>query len=79
MSRNRSHYHLHKQALEAALPLRQPARTLLGEVEQASRRFLPRLGGCLYQVQRIPTIPVSAGEWRRIWSVYRARKAATPA
>ena len=64
---------------EAALPLGQPARTLLGEVEQASRRFLPRLGACLYRVQRIPTIPVSAGEWRRIWSASRARRAPAPA
>jgi len=74
-----SHYHLRKQALEAALPLGQPARTLLGEVEQASRWFLPRLGACLYRVQRIPTSPVSAGEWRRIWSAYRARRAPVPA
>jgi len=74
-----SHYHLRKQALEAALPLGQPARTLLGEVEQASRRFLPRLGACLYRVQRIPTIPVSAGEWGRIWSAYRARREAVSA
>ncbi len=71
-------YRLRKEALEAALPLRQAARTLLGEVEQASRRFLPRLGACLYRVQRIPTIPVSAGEWRRIWSAYRARRGAAP-
>ncbi|MBI4544727.1 MAG: hypothetical protein HY703_06015, partial [Gemmatimonadetes bacterium] len=69
-----SHYHLRKQALEAALPLRQPAQVLLAEVEHASRRFLPRLGGCLYRVQRIPSIPVSGPEWRRIWSAYRARK-----
>ncbi|MEK7446941.1 MAG: hypothetical protein AABZ70_18995, partial [candidate division NC10 bacterium] len=61
---------------ESALPLGQPARTILGEVEQASRRFLPRLGGCLYRVQRIPTIPVSGPEWRRIWQAYQARRVA---
>ena len=74
-----SHYHLRKQALEAALPLRQPAQVLLAEVEHASRRFLPRLGACLYQVQRIPSIPVSGPEWRRIWLAYRARNAVTSA
>jgi hypothetical protein len=74
-----SHYHLRKQALEAAVTLRQPARTLLAEVEHASRRFLPRLGSCLYRVQRIPAIPVSAPEWRRIWRAYQARRPARSA
>jgi hypothetical protein len=69
-----SHYHLRKQALDSAITLRQPARALLAEVEHASRRFLPRLGACLYRVQRIPAIPVSASEWRRIWQAYQARK-----
>jgi hypothetical protein len=74
-----SHYHLRKQALEAGVILRQPARTLLAEVEHASRRFLPRLGSCLYRVQRIPAIPVSAPEWRRIWRAYQARRPARSA
>ncbi|MBI2524447.1 MAG: hypothetical protein HYV93_00530 [Candidatus Rokubacteria bacterium] len=73
-----SHYHLRKQVLEA-VPLGQPAQVLLAEVEHASRRFLPRLGACLYRVQRIPSIPVSAPEWRRIWSAYRARRGAVSA
>jgi hypothetical protein len=70
-----SHYQLRKQALEAAVTLRQPARVLLAEVEHASRRFLPRLGACLYRVQRTTAIPVSGPEWRRIWQAYQARKA----
>jgi hypothetical protein len=74
-----SHYHLRKQALEAAVALRQPARVLLAEVEHASRRFLPRLGACLYRVQRTTAIPVSAPEWRRIWQAYQARKLGRPA
>jgi hypothetical protein len=72
-----SHYHLRKQALEATVTLRQPARALLAEVEHASRRFLPRLGACLYRVQRTTAIPVSAPEWRRIWQAYHARRAAS--
>ena len=74
-----SHYHLRKQALEAAVTLRQPARVLLAEVEHASRQFLPRLGACLYRVQRTTSIPVSASEWRRIWQAYQARKLGHPA
>jgi hypothetical protein len=74
-----SHYHLRKQALEAAVTLRQPARVLLAEVEHASRRFLPRLGACLYRVQRTTTIPVSGPEWRRIWQAYQSRKVGSPA
>jgi hypothetical protein len=74
-----SHYHLRKQALEAAVTLRQPARLLLAEVEHANRRFLPRLGACLYRVQRTTAIPISAPEWRRIWQAYQARKLGRPA
>jgi hypothetical protein len=74
-----SHYHLRKQALEAAVALRQPARVLLAEVEHANRRFLPRLGACLYRVQRTTAIPVSAPEWRQIWQAYQARKLGRPA
>jgi hypothetical protein len=74
-----SHYHLRKQALESAVTLRQPARVLLAEVEHASRRFLPRLGACLYRVQRTTAIPVSGPEWRRIWQAYRERKVGRPA
>jgi hypothetical protein len=74
-----SHYHLRKQALEAGVTLRQPARVLLAEVEHASPSFLPRLGACLYRVQRTPAIPVSDPEWRRIWQAYRARKLGHPA
>jgi hypothetical protein len=36
---------------------RQPARTLLAEVEHASRRFLPRLDSCLYRVAAHPGHP----------------------
>jgi hypothetical protein len=74
-----SHYRLRKQALEAAVALRQPARVLLAEVQHASRRFLPRLGACLYRVQRTTAIPVSAPEWRRIWQAYQARRLGRPA
>jgi hypothetical protein len=74
-----SHYHVRKQVLEAAVTLRQPARVLLAEVEHANRRFLPRLGACLYRVQRTTAIPVSAPEWRRIWQAYQARKLECPA
>jgi hypothetical protein len=74
-----SHYHLRKQALEAAVALRQPARVLLAEVEHASPSFLPRLGACLYRAQRTAAIPVSEPEWRRIWQAYQARKLGRPA
>ena len=74
-----SHYHLRKQALEAAMALRQPARVLLAEVEHANRRFLPLLGACLYRVQRTTAIPISGPEWRRIWQAYQARKLGRPA
>jgi|GEM_PF-648150 len=74
-----SHYHLRKQTLEAAVTLRQPARVLLAEVEHASPSFLPRLGACLYRVQRTTAIPVSAAEWRRIWQAYQVRRLGRPA
>ena len=61
----------HSRRLAAAVRVRRPAQVLLGEEEHASRRFLPRRGACLYRVHRIPTIPVSAPEWRRIWPAYR--------
>jgi len=74
-----THYHLRQAALERGLVLRQPARVLLSEVEHASRRFLPRLGGCLYRIQHTKAVPVSAPEWQRIWGAYRARRGAASA
>src|SRR5262249_53913879 len=74
-----SHYHLRKPLLEGTVTIGQPARVLLSEVEHASARFLPRLGSCLYRVQRIPTVPVSGLEWRQIWRAYQARRPARSA
>jgi hypothetical protein len=71
-----SHYRLRKQALETAVALGQPARALIAEIEHASARFLPRLGACLYRVQRAVELPVTGAEWRRIWQAYQARKVA---
>jgi hypothetical protein len=70
------HYHLRKAALEHAVKLGRPARGLLSEVEQAPRLVLPRLGGRLYRLQHAGGAAVSTTEWRRIWSAYRARRAA---
>jgi hypothetical protein len=70
-----SHYHLRKAALEHAVTLRQPARALLAQVERATPRSLGQLGGRLYRLQHASTVSVSTTEWRRIWSVYQARRA----
>jgi hypothetical protein len=74
-----SHYHLRREALEAEVRLGQPARLLMGDVEHASARFLPRLGGCLYRVQRTADLPITPSEWRRIWAAYQARRGARSA
>jgi hypothetical protein len=70
-----SHYHLRRAALEHAVTLRQPARALLAQVERATPRSLGQLGGRLYRLQHASTVSVSTTEWRRIWSVYQARRA----
>ncbi len=70
-----SHYHLRRAALERAVTLRQPACALLAQVERATPRSLGQLGGRLYRLQHASTGSVSTTEWRRIWSVYQARRA----
>jgi hypothetical protein len=74
-----SHYRLRRDTLEGAVVLGQPARALIAEVEHASARFLPRLGACLYRVQRTTDLAITALEWRRVWQAYQARKAALAA
>ena len=69
-----SHYQLRKAALERAVTLRPPARALLARVERATPRSLGQLGGQLYRLQHASGVVVSTTEWRRIWSVYRARR-----
>jgi hypothetical protein len=71
-----AHYHLRKQALETQIVLGKPARALLARVEHASPRALGRVGATLYRTQHAGGTAVSTTEWRRIWSVYRARRGA---
>ncbi|MGH2608604.1 MAG: hypothetical protein ACRDHF_05890, partial [Tepidiformaceae bacterium] len=69
-----SHYQLRKATLEAAIELGTPARALVARVERAPERELPRLGVRLYRLQRAAAAAITAGEWRRIWAVYHARR-----
>jgi hypothetical protein len=69
-----SHYHLRRAALEMAVELGAPARALVARVEGAPERELPRLGARLYRLQRAAAAAIGAGEWRRIWAVYHARR-----
>jgi hypothetical protein len=70
-----SHFRMRKAALEAAVELGAPARALVARVERAPERELPRLGARLYQLQRrAAAAAIAAGEWRRIWQVYHARR-----
>ena len=50
------------------------ARALLAQVERATPRSLGQLGGRLYRLQHASAGSVSTTEWRRIWSVYQARR-----
>jgi hypothetical protein len=68
------HYHLCKARLEQAVTLGRPALGLLTQVERAPRQVLSRLGSRLYRLQHAGVAAVSSTEWRRIWSVYRARR-----
>jgi hypothetical protein len=74
-----SHYRLRKAALEAAITLGAAARALVGEIERAPARALPRLGAQLYQLRQGRGAAISAVEWRRIWQAYQARKASVAA
>jgi len=69
-----SHFRLRKAALEAAIALGAPARALVARVERASVGVLPRLGARLYRLQHAAAPAITAGEWRRIWQVYHARR-----
>jgi hypothetical protein len=69
-----SHFRMRKAALEAAVELGAPARALVARVERAPERELPRLGARLYRLQRAAAAAIAAGEWRRIWQVYHARR-----
>jgi hypothetical protein len=62
-----------KAALEAAVEVGAPARALVARVEQAPERELARLEVRLYRLQRAAAA-IAAGEWRRIWQVYHARR-----
>jgi hypothetical protein len=68
-----SHFRMRKAALEAAITLGAPARALVVRVERAPERELARLGVRLYRLQRAAAA-ITAGEWRRIWAVYHARR-----
>jgi hypothetical protein len=68
------HYRLRKAHLEQAVTLGRPAQGLLTQVERAPRQVLARLGSRLYRLQHAGGAAVSSTEWRRIWSVYRARR-----
>jgi hypothetical protein len=69
-----SHFRMRKAALEAAVELGAPARALVARVERAPDRELARLGARLYRLQRATAAAIAAGEWRRIWQVYHARR-----
>ena len=69
-----SHYRVRKAALEGAIALGAAARALVTRVERVPERELPRLGARLYRLQRAAAAVVTAGEWRRIWDAYHARR-----
>jgi hypothetical protein len=71
-----SHFGMRKAALEAAIEPGAPARALVARVEGAPERELARLGVRLYRLQRAAATAIAAGEWRRIWQVYHARRRA---
>ncbi len=56
------------------MTLGDPARALISEIERAPSRRLGCLGARLYRLQHAGATAVTAPEWRRIWSVYHARR-----
>jgi hypothetical protein len=72
-----SHYQLRKRALEAAVTLGAAARALVEQVKRAWPRELAAVGARLHRLQHSAGAPTLASvEWRRVWAVYHARRAA---